>query len=112
MVRHPRLRAIRGRGDVVGERPSRNLTTHRPFLDIQHENLARPPQRHPKLPPVGRELWVTLWGSSQVLVLDVQKRTVSGQVTAGSLPHHIAATPDGSQAWVTNHGSGDVSVFA
>jgi YVTN family beta-propeller protein len=44
-------------------------------------------------------------------ILDPLKNTVSGTVAVGRLPHGIAANADERTVYVTDEGSGDVSVI-
>ena len=57
--------------------------------------------------PDGR-LWVTDW-TGRLLVLDGDEVTASRGL--GVEAHHLAFTPDGSQAWITDHGTNELFVL-
>jgi DNA-binding beta-propeller fold protein YncE len=67
------------------------------------------------LSPDERFLWVTsadsTKGSTGVTVIDVEKRSVAGQVATGSGPNSIAFSDDGALAFVANERSGKLSVI-
>jgi YVTN family beta-propeller protein len=61
--------------------------------------------------PDGSEVWITLVGSDEVLVLDDEGIELARIPSGGDAPVEIRLTPDARQAWVANNRSGVVSVF-
>jgi len=49
--------------------------------------------------------------SNTVSIIDVATDTAYGSVGTGSQPHHVVATPDGKQFWVSLYGENRVQAF-
>jgi YVTN family beta-propeller protein len=64
------------------------------------------------LSPDGSQLYVSLWGSDSVLVVDTTTQTpFTPTIPVGVGARNMAFTPDGAYAFVPNRGSGTLSVI-
>jgi YVTN family beta-propeller protein len=61
--------------------------------------------------PDGSEVWITLVGSDEILILSAEGAEQARFPSAGDLPVKIRFSPDARQAWVSNNQSGVVAVF-
>jgi YVTN family beta-propeller protein len=56
-------------------------------------------------------LYISLWGGEKVLIYDLEKRTISGEVPVGSHPNDMVLTQDGRYLFVANGNENTVSVI-
>ncbi len=63
------------------------------------------------LSPDKSSLYISLWGGEKVLVYDVAKRAISGEITVGSHPNDMVLTRDGKYLYVANGNENTVSVI-
>lgn len=61
--------------------------------------------------PDGKQLYVTLFNSNNVSVLDPSNGSVLGLIAVGSGPLSIVVNADGTRAYVTNSGTNTISVI-
>lgn len=61
------------------------------------------------LSPDGHEVYVVCEHSDSVVVVDVEKRKVIGEITVGRRPRDVAVSPDGATIYVSNRMSNSVS---
>ncbi len=58
---------------------------------------------------------MTNWQSNIIFFIEpapLVTARISPVVTTGSVPHHLAISPDGKEVWISNHHSDDVTVIA
>jgi YVTN family beta-propeller protein len=58
----------------------------------------------------GRRLFVACEASNSLIIVDIERGTVSAEVAVGIQPHFVLLSADGTRAYVSNRGSDDVSV--
>ncbi len=64
------------------------------------------------LSPDGAQLYVSLWDSASVLVVDTATQTpITPTLPVGSGPRNVAFTPNGAYAFVPNRGDNTVSII-
>lgn len=61
--------------------------------------------------PNKRELYISLWGSAEVLVWNIQLHTIQKKIAVGSNPNDMVVTPNGKQLYVANSNDNSVSVI-
>ena len=79
----------------------------------------QPPRRVPLpaeayavvLAPDGRQLYISLWGSSAVAVYDVASGQIAAKIGVESHPNDLVLSRDGSRLFVANANSNSVSVI-
>ncbi len=63
------------------------------------------------LSPDKSQLYISLWGGSRVLMYDLKKRLIAGEVSVGSHPNDMVLTKDGKYLFVANGNENTVSVI-
>ena len=63
------------------------------------------------LSPDKSQLYISLWGGERVLMYDLKKRTIAGEVGVGSHPNDMVLTKDGKHLFVANGNENTVSVI-
>ena len=61
--------------------------------------------------PDDRWLYISCQLSNEVLVVDLQSRTIAAAIPVGEKPWHIIVSPDGNRVYVGNNGSDNASVI-
>ncbi|GHB88504.1 lipoprotein [Persicitalea jodogahamensis] len=63
------------------------------------------------LSPDKSQLFISLWGGERVLIYDLQKRAVAGEIAVGSHPNDMVLTKNGQYLFVANGNENTVSVI-
>jgi len=58
----------------------------------------------------GRRLYATASDGNSLLVVDLERRKLSGEIPVGSRPHGVVLSADGRYAYVSNEGDDSISV--
>lgn len=63
------------------------------------------------LSPKKNELYISSWGSAQVLVWNIQKHHIQTSIAVGSNPNDMVVSPNGKRLYVANANDNSVSVI-
>ncbi|ULE33599.1 Ig-like domain-containing protein [Mycobacterium sp. IDR2000157661] len=91
-------------------------TTTNVAVPISPVNLTKQPSATTGDSPygvavVGNRAYVANQGTNTVSVIDMETGAVLGEITVGSAPTNMVASPDGTRLYVTNRSSNSVSVI-
>lgn len=64
------------------------------------------------LAPKGTELWISVWGGSQIVIFDTEKKELIGKIDTDKNPNEFIFTKDGKYVFVANGNSNLVSVIS
>ncbi len=104
------------RGDLTNcigchrDRPSHREVLEGGFALTDADRRYKTPV-HLAVAPDGRRLYVVCEQSDSVVVVDVERGVVAGEITVGRRPHHAAFNADGSRLYVSNRLSNTLSVI-